>query len=220
MINNYGIKPWDINFKAFFIVLISLLSGFGTAAQNSLSKDFSAENISTVKIDGSEIFNITVESSISSRISLTSILDGEYQNQYQIVTQRNTDTLNISLKIIPFTTQTDDKRHAHKVIAATLHVELPDNLDLKIGSDVGSAIINGKFKRLSVALLQGNCFFEGKASTALINTIDGTIKVITKNANVHAISKNGIVNIDTNKPTGDSWRLESINGNISVHNQE
>ncbi len=188
-------------------------------AQNVLEKKLLADVIETISINGNQIFTISVSTAKTDYITIKSILDGEYQNQFQIVTEQENDKLKLSLERIGFVIIADDKRNAHKIIAATLHIEIPEYLTLNIFSDVGSVDLNGNFKSLSIELLQGYCEVLGQANTATINTIDGNIYVVTKSASIDASSSHGNVVLDEFLESKSVWKLESINGNITVARQ-
>lgn len=233
MNKNKTIKPCNYITRFFFyrpirvlkplsrpLVFIFLLVSLCTQAQNKLQKQVSAAHIKTISINGNEIFNILVSSSKRDDISVTSILDGEYQNDFQVAVKAGKNTLILSLEHVSLSEISDDKRNAHKVIAATLEVEIPEQLSLTILSDIGSVAIKGNFSSLFIELEQGHCDVEGEAKTATINTIDGAINVRTKSASVKAKSNHGIVVIDTFSDSGSIWDLKSINGNITVAKQE
>jgi len=188
-------------------------------AQNILEKKLLADVIETISINGNQIFTISVSTAKTDYITIKSLLDGEYQNQFQIVTEQENDKLKLSLERIGFVIIADDKRNAHKIIAATLHIEIPEYLTLNIFSDVGSVDLNGNFKSLSIELLQGYCEVLGQANTAAINTIDGNINVVTKSASIDASSSHGNVVLDEFLESKSVWKLESINGNITVARQ-
>ncbi|WP_157957216.1 DUF4097 family beta strand repeat-containing protein [Winogradskyella tangerina] len=212
------IKPWNLSFKAFLLVF-SFGLHFGIA-QNTLRKELDAATIETISIKGNQIFNILVTTSSSKTISITSTLDGEYQNNYQIATKQEQNELILSLEFMSFEAIPDDKRNAHKVIAAELKLDIPKDLDLKIKSDVGSVEVAGQYNSLSIELLQGFCNVDAHAKNAAINTIDGNIDVKTKNASVTATSKNGKVAIEDLNTTDWRWNLRSINGDITVIKKE
>ena len=124
--------------------------------------------------------------------------------------------MTLGLEHVSFLEIPDDKRNAHKVIAATLHMEIPKYLSLHILSDIGSLYLKGAFKSLLIELLQGRCNVEGISKTATINTLDGDINVVTKSASVEANSNHGKVTIDDFSDAISIWKLKSINGNITV----
>lgn len=211
-------KPWSYNFKAF-IVIFSLGLWVGNS-QNILNKEIKADGIDTISIDGNQIFNISVETTKADYISIASKLDGEYQNAYQIAVKYEDNELILGLEFMSFEDVPDDKRNAHKVIAATLVLKVPENLNLNISSDVGSVDLKGDFNMLLIKLLQGHCLVNGMSKITFINTIDGKISVVTNSANVNAISKNGTVVIEDFEDLVSQWNLESINGDITVVKKE
>jgi len=216
--NKNNTQPCFIKFRA---VLISIfcLSAFTLPSQNKLEKQLFAENIETIVINGNQIFNILVSTSKTNKITIYSKLDGEYQDQFHLITQQQNDSLKLNLKRLPFTSKIDDKRNAHKVVAAALHLEIPDGLNLSINSDIGSVKLNGDFNSLSVELYQGHAEVSGSAKNATINTLSGYIYIATKNADIKATSNNGKVKVDEFNNVNSYWKLKSINGNITVKNQ-
>ena len=187
-------------------------------SQNKQEKQLSAEHITSISINGNQIFNMSISTSNTDHILVLSTLDGEYQDQFQVVMTEENNTLNLSLEQRSFIEIPDDKRNAHKVIAATLHLKIPEQLNLNILSDIGSVDLDGVFKVLDVQLLRGQCSFRGKVKKATINTLDGDIKVVTKSATVEAKSNQGKVTLDTFSNLSSVWKLKSINGNITVVN--
>jgi hypothetical protein len=189
-------------------------------AQNVLEKKILAKSIETISIDGNQIFTISVSTAKTDYITLKSTLDGEYQNQFQIVTVIENGVLNLSLEHLSFTTIADDKRNAHKVIAATLVLEIPDNLNLNILSDVGSVHAEGTFNTIVIELVQGYCEISSSAKTSRINTMEGHITIATQNARINASSNHGNVTLDPLKTGNSIWNLRSINGDITVVKRE
>jgi len=217
------IKPWILKFKAF--LLYWSLSLTLIQAQNSLTKTIAADSINTIAINGNQIFNISVTTTKNNRILVSSTLDGEYQNKYQIALKHDGNQLLLGLDYVSFDDIPDDKRNAHKVIAATLKIEIPEDLMLNIKSDVGSVNLTGQFESIFIELLQGYCNVNANSTSATINTIDGNIKVVTNNAIINADSKYGNSKHENSKadPLESSenvWNLHSINGDITVVKQE
>jgi hypothetical protein len=205
---------------AFFVLNVFLFISINIEAQNILEKKLRADGIETILIDGNQIFKISVSTSKTDYIIIKSTLDGEYQNQFQIVSEDANDKLKLRLERMGFTIIADDKRNAHKVIAATLYLEIPEYLSLQISSDIGSADLSGNFDALSIELLQGHCEVIGEIRNATINTIEGNIKVVTQSANIDANSNNGNVTLDAFSRSSSLWKLRTINGDITVEKQE
>ena len=195
---------------------VFLFISINSEAQNVLEKTITADKITTISINGNQIFNISVSTSKTDEIIIRSTLDGEYQNDFQIVIKEESQTLKLSLEHLSLVEIPDDKRNAHKVIAASLHMEIPEELSLHIISDIGSVDVKGNFKSLFIELLQGQCQVEGEVKTVNINTLDGDINAATKNAFVNANSSHGKVILDAFSSSKFIWKLKSINGNITV----
>ena len=200
-------------FKAFLF----LFSPHLIIAQNTSIKQIRADHIKEIFVDGNQLFLIDVKTSRSNIIRINSIVDGEYENEYQIFTSINGDRLDIKLEQIAFREIADDKRNALKVIAAKLLLEIPQKKNLSIESDIGSVILNGSFNSISIQLQQGYCNLKGNTKEALINTIDGNINIQTGDAKiVSAVTNNGKVNIYPFKVKSSLYNLKSINGDISI----
>ena len=204
---------------AFFVLFV--LSPITGKAQNIIEKTIEVNGIKSISINGNQIFNISVSTSETDKITVTSILDGEYQNDFQIVIkEESNNTLQLSLEFLSLEEIPDDKRNAHKVIAATLHIEIPEQLILNISSDIGSVDLKGNFKTLYIELLRGQCNIEGEVKTATINTLDGNINVVTNSATIEANSNHGEITLDEFSNNSSIWELTTINGDIRVVKQD
>ena len=215
--NNFIYRPHRFQkpVRSFSFILILFYVFYGNA-QNSIVKTIDSDSISNIEIDGNQIFNISVTATKVDDIKMVSTLDGEYQNEFQVVDRIKNGVLHLKLEHLSFSDIADDKRNAHKVIAATLQLEIPEGLSLNIASDIGSVDVEGDFKSIFIELQRGHCKIIGSATNAIINTIDGDINVFTVNAKVNASSNNGEVAIEDFEGNQSQWDLKSINGDITV----
>ena len=220
MPNNTDIsKSCNAYFKTFLLSLI-LLTSFCVNAQNRGEDSFSSKGISEVIIDGEQIFNISVVTKKTETISLKSLSDGEYGNDYKVISEVKGKRLFVKLKRVAIVDTPDDKRNAHKVIAATLKIIMPEELNLSIKSDIGSVEAKGKFKQLNFNLSQGGCNIDATARLATVRTIDGNIFVKTSNAVIETDSHHGLVDFPSDMFGFNVWRLSTNGGNITVKKQE
>ena len=213
------IQPRGI-FRGAFLCFYFLGGMFYSFSQNKGETVFSAIGISKVVVNGNQIFNIDIETSEAEDIKVFSLTDGEYQDDFKVFSELKDGLLNIGLIRSPFYNKPDDKRNAHKVIAATLKIILPKNHDLSVTSDVGSVDIKGDFNTLFIQLAEGYFKFEGIARSAVVNTIEGAISIATQNADVEAISSYGKIDIEKMIVRDNRWQLQSIHGNINVVKKE
>lgn len=223
------IRPFRFSKPERSIALITfMLYSLIGISQNKLQQQIDAKHIESISINGNQIFSISIVTSNTNDIKVLSVLDGEYQNDFQLVIKEENKRLILGLEPMSLAEIPDDKRNAHKVIAATLRMEIPEHLALYILSDIGSVELKGNFKSVFIELEQGQCYVEGYVETARINTLEGDIGIKTKNARVVASSNHGKVIINKRlhprsnsvSTTSSQWELTSINGNITVVNRD
>ena len=77
--------------------------------QNIIEKKLLADKTETISINGFRIFKISVSTSKTEFITIKSALDGEYQNQFQVVTKQEENQLDLKLEQIEFSTIVVDK---------------------------------------------------------------------------------------------------------------
>ncbi|MFD1016812.1 hypothetical protein [Winogradskyella rapida] len=202
--------------RSLCLTLILFCLSFSLSSQNIWQQQRSAQGIEAVTINGNQIFNIEISTSKTTEIKATSIVDGAYQDDFQVLLKAEDKTLYLSLEKLSLLEIPDDKRNAHKVIAATLKLEIPEELRLNILSDIASVNIDGAYKSLYIELLSGACYVVGTAQSATINTIDGDIVVSTTNSTFDAHSNHGEIKVPHNDKASSLWTLTSINGDITV----
>ena len=88
------IKPWKFYFKVFLFFTF-YVSSF---AQNKLITEVDINDVDTISINGDQIFFIGVKTTNTCAVRITSIIDGEYENSYQIITNKEDNVLNINLE--------------------------------------------------------------------------------------------------------------------------
>lgn len=207
------IKPHELR-EVFFILLLAVIS-FGYS-QSTNETNYNNTDITAVVIDGNQIFNIDVVAVEGSDIKVSSATDGEYQNDFRVISEVKEGKLYLALERSSLEVMPDDKRNANKVISAMLKIEIPKDKSLTITSDVGSVNLKGNFDKLNIQLKQGDCTVEGLAKHAIIKTINGNISIKTDNAIIQTDSHSGLVNIPNNLFGFNVWELTTISGNIDV----
>lgn len=215
--NRYNIiKLWNFSFKAFFILcILGELS-----AQNMNYKEIDATAITEINIEGNEIFQIDIETVSNKYISFESIVDGEYENEFQVVSAIVGNKINLKLEQYSYTFIKDDKRNAHKIVAAKLILKVPEKLNLNVISDISNVTLKGKFEALDIRLQEGYFKMIGEVNKANVSTINGSIVVRTRNARINANSSNGELELAQFTNPLSTFNLKTVNGNISVSKME
>lgn len=202
--------------KQYLISFLLCVFTWSLCAQKVISKQFQAENISTITIDGNTMFKIAVFSKETAVIQMEFKVEGENNEQIVLLANQAQDTLFISSAYQPLFNKPDDKLSAHKAISIELSVTIPEGLDVNVTSDIASVDVEGLYNYMLVELLNGHFTAHQYQGNLLVNTLRGNISVETNFAELNAYTKNGTLI----KPKLDSGEkhisLNSINGSITV----
>jgi hypothetical protein len=207
-------QPWSSRFKVFLLLFLSTLASH---AQSKMLRTLEASDIDRIVIKGDQIFEMEVTSQNRTTIEMTTLLDGEYENDYQIIATKKNQVLEIQLVFNSFSVIPDNKRNAHKVVAATLKLLIPHEQKLEVTSDVGFLIAKGNYKSLLVNLQNGYFNFEGVAQYLRAETNRGNIYFTSKNTHTEAFSANGAVRGDNLSNGPHTAILKSIRGDIEIN---
>ena len=202
----------------FYIAIFFFV--FQLQAQKVIEKEIDLQNISSVVINGNQIFKIRINTNTTKTISVQAKFEGEYNEDIVLLAEKVDSKLSISTKFQPLFVSHNDKLSAHKVISIELSISLPEYLNIWIQSDLASVIVLGQYSNLRIELVNGNCKVDSFFGNAIINTIHGAINVSSDDAKVVAHTKNGILKQDKLKSGKKTLNLNSINGNITVTKTE
>ncbi|WP_152975590.1 hypothetical protein [Lacinutrix himadriensis] len=185
-------------------------------AQNIHEKTFSEGDISTISINGKNVFKITVDAKPVHEITVHSRVEGENNENIVLVTETKNSNLYIAIKQQPLFVDANDKLSAHKVISVEINLVIPEYLSMGINLYESDLIVNGNYKSVSVNSDSGNCFFNAFYGDAKIYTRDGNIAVQTNKANISATSKNGDIKQEEIDSGSHEIIIKTINGNVTV----
>ncbi len=198
------------------LLIFVILAFFHVNAQKVSKKELQAGTISTVKINANNSFRIYVETAAVSTISVKTLMEGENSEQLVLSNQTKNDTLFVSTAYQPLFKAKDDKLSAHKVISIEYHIILPKGLNLNIASDIGSVYLKGEYEHVFTELLSGHFSAIEFTGSAVVNTIQGDITVVSNYATVNAHTKHGKVKLDKLELGANTLLLNSINGDIHI----
>lgn len=197
-------------------ILISLFfieTGF---SQKDTSQSFDAQKLEQLYIYTDEVFKINLLTSDTDQIILTSHTDGEYFNEISLETEMLQNKMILTSKFRKILQGGYDKLSAHKVFSMEITLEIPENIQVFVRSNIASVTGKGTFKNLQIELKSGYCRLEYLEGNAVINTYNGSIWVAAHNSKITANSRNGRVNMPAPAHGKYQVNLTSINGNISV----
>ncbi len=200
----------------FKLVIFFLLVIHFSVAQKQTEKQWNAQQIEKVDINGEGIFKIYIKNSESNTIDLVVKFEGEHSENLVIIDSINQGVLKLSTGFQPLFKADNDKLSAHKVLSVELQLSIPKHIDLNIKSDIAQTKIEGQFPNVFIELKTGNCTLDPFFGNATINTISGNINIKTNNAKTIAKSKTGIVDVKQFKLALYQLNLQTVNGNINV----
>lgn len=197
-----------------FLVFISII--LSAYSQKDISGTYDAQNIEKLYIFTDEVFRINLETSKKDKIKLTSHSEGEYFDEISLNTELLQDRMILTTQFPEILQSGYDKLSAHKVFSMEITLEIPEDLEVFIKSNIASVSGSGNYKNLEVELKSGSCELKLFRGNALVNIYNGSIDVQTKNAEIIANSRNGNVEVPLQITGKNKINLTTINGNIRV----
>ncbi|AVR44947.1 hypothetical protein C7S20_06495 [Christiangramia fulva] len=200
--------------KFFFIFLLFL--GNAAIAQRNTQEKLDASNISSIRIESDEVFLVSVKTAPVSEISIRTHSEGEYFDNILLNSKVINGELVLSSEYPEILSGGYDKLSAHKVFSLEIEMEIPENMELNVTSNIASLVAEGNFKAVYANLKQGYCHLLDFSGAAAVNTYDGDILVKTNTGTIEASSRHGKVETPDFLAGRNLLKLTSIDGNIKV----
>ena len=197
-------------------LLLTLLISVPGLSQKDTREIIDAENLSRINIDTDEVYLINIVTTNKSEVRIRTHSEGEYFDDIILNTSIEGDELIIKTKYPQRLAGGYDKLSAHKVFSLEIELMIPENLEVRISSNIASVQGKGDFKPIFAELKQGYCKLLDFSGDAVINTYSGNIFVETSSGLIEANSRNGKVDIPEFLPGRNPLKLTSIDGNIMV----
>ncbi|MDO6595652.1 hypothetical protein Q4512_01925 [Oceanihabitans sp. 2_MG-2023] len=201
--------------KIIIYILFFCFTGL-VEAQNITEKTFPATTVTSININGENIFQITVETKPVDAITIYSRVEGENNQDFILVTETKNNNLHVSVKQQPLFKDANDKLSAHKVISVAIRLVIPENLKVLANIYNSDFIVKGRYRNVVVNSNYGNCFLNTFLGNAKIYTRNGNIALQTKDANIVATSKNGLIKTEEINTGFHQIEIKTINGNVSI----
>ncbi len=203
-----------MKFQLTFLIFLLSLSA---SAQKDTSKQLDAKEIKSIYIDTDEVFKIIIKTSTNSDlISISSHSEGEYFNDIALDTEVRANSIYLTTKFREILKSGFDKLSAHKVFSLEITLEIPEELQVFVKSNIASVEAEGDFNFIQVQLNSGYCNLSNFIGNALVNTYNGAITIQTTDATVSASSRNGKVILPLDFSGKHVIKATSINGDIRI----
>ncbi len=202
--------------KIFLLIITVIVSQLH--AQKRVSHTFDSAQVRTLQVDGDSIIKIDVATIETSNIEIVMQSEGELSTEIILKTTLSNDTLYVKTEFQPFFKFSNNKLSAHKVVATTLKIIMPNTKNLNVNSDIANIYINGSFKQLNASLREGSIFTDLKNTNVKISAHSGNINLNLDKGNINAITKYGNI-FESAIPYGTNYvQLQSVNGDIYIKN--
>ena len=202
--------------KEIIVGFLLLFQGVLCLAQKDTREIIDAHQIESIRIDTDEVYLLNLIAKETSQIKISTHSEGEYFNDILLETSIVGNELIIKTKYPKQLAGGFDKLSAHKVFSLEIKLEIPENLEVIINSNIASLQGKGDFKSVYADLKQGYCKLLDFSGSAVINTFSGNILIETNSGLIEAETRNGTLDIPEFLPGRKPLRLTSIDGDIMV----
>jgi hypothetical protein len=202
--------------RVTFLVIWFFLGIFLGSAQKETREVLEASDIRKIEIYADEVYKISLSTVKTEKVIISTHSEGEYYNDISLVTQEEEHNLKLTTRYPEALTGGYDKLSAHKVISMEIELQVPENIQVYVRSNLASVVARGSYENFYADLKSGYCRLSPFIGNAIVNTYKGNIYVETTFANIEAESRNGEVRVPKEMQGANLLKLKSINGDISV----
>lgn len=199
-----------------FLPVILFFLSLNLTAQKEIQRKIDASGLQSIIIDSDEVYRVTIRTAAVKLITISSRADGEYYNEIHLDPDMDQNTLYLQSQFRKKLQSGFDKLSAHKVFAMEVTLEIPNDMNIQVRSNVASVHLKGKFKNVILELKSGSGYLKDFSGNAVVNTYNGNIEVESNYAVVEAESRHGRVIVPQIKTGDNHLKLTSINGDIKV----
>jgi len=147
-----------------------LCMGLMARGQVQWNKTLADLDLRGITIDMRFIQGLQLSTHASKDVLLNTKSEGEYQMQYVVVTQQEDQWLTVYPQRVPAFNAHNDKLSAHKVIAMTLEMRIPEAVLVEIEAQQGRLEVSGLYRELNVQLDEGSLVLSHRAEQSTIKT--------------------------------------------------
>ena len=200
------------------LAVVLLLAVTGALGQVRSSKTLLDPEVHDIVIDGRQCFDIRLETAPTREVSVEARMEGEYEEDLLVWTERMGNTLFISTGPAPGFHFPNDKLGAHKVVSVRLRVVLPEHQSVSVHAGQCQVRTKGVYRELSVRINDGGCRLEHYAEITEVRTLTAPITARVEDGIIEASSRYGEVHIDPIPAGTPRVLLQTMRGDIRVIN--
>ena len=201
------------------LVVALLLAASAASGQVTVSKTLLDPEVDAIVIDGRQCFDIGLETAPTREVSVEARMEGEYEADILVRTERMGNTLFIGTGLAPGFQFPNDKLGAHKVVSIRLRVVLPEHQKVSVHAGQCQVRTSGVYRELTVRVNDGGCLLEHQAEHTDVRTLSAPITARVEDGIIEASSRYGEVHLDPVPAGTPRLLLRTTRGDIRVvHN--
>ncbi len=203
----------------FFIVFFLTVSF--SFAQKAVDMVVFADGVSLIDVNAENIFSVTITTHTSDEVFITTLMDGEYQNEFVNTVKEDGTTLYLGVENRPLFDKPNDKLSAHKVVAISLNIVVPEYKEVRIHGSYTKIEASGKYAVMEATTGNETIVLDNISGNLIkARTRKGAIIVTRAAGIIKAVSKYGQIYQGTLKNGITKFELNSLNGDIYVNKTE
>lgn len=212
-----GKGRFHISLVKNYVFLIILCLGLKSASgQKVVRKVLLLPHITHIQIDASSLAQVELATISGADLSLRAIIEGEYRKDLAIELIEEGNTLRVNAALQPYFKIPNDKLSAHKVIAISLYIEVPEDKFVSLFGTSAQVTARGIYRELEVVLSDGQCALKDLMDNVRVTTQSGNINLETVSGTINAKTKYGTVKQDKIPEGLSNYHLQSNSGNIRI----
>ena len=159
--------------------------------QNSVVQSWPANEILSLQLQLPYANRIEIIGESRTTIEAEYLAEGEYQNDLRLNAVLQKNQLILTEQLSPSFNPYHDKLSAHKVMASTLKLKVPEKIALSLAVENAQTQLTGKIKQLELKQNEGNVFLENATLEGQVWTNKANIQLDDTIQGVFAASKKG-----------------------------
>ena len=189
-------------------------------SQKKVHKVVLSESIKLIQVNAENCYEVILESGENEAIEVDAQMDGEYSEDLQMNVSEIGNTLVLGAGFQPSFINPNDKLSAHKVVSIALKIKVPSYKNVQVYGTSARIIAFGDYSNLDITLSDGTCELHNISENVNVKTQSGNIVVYENRAKISAETKYGQYQKDTIPNGFNSYKLNSVTGNIIVNKTE
>ncbi len=174
-------------------------------------------HVTNLQVDVESFSEVRLETTTGVELRMEAVMEGEYQKDIAVEITESGNTLLIAGSFQPYFESPNDKLSAHKVVAVTLFLQVPEDKVVGLYGTSARIRVKGAYRELEIVLNDGACILENPEGEIHVSTQSGDMNLTAERGMLKANSRYGKVEMQKIPPGENRYNLESVSGNIYIN---